>query len=138
MIKSALMTTVILSALSAPAFAGEKITQPLAVAKVYCGTTFDALRGVWPGTASTDTLVDNAVQKVKKSGYTFSDFATEKGKPYEESDYRKQLTQAVTSMEKNKGKAFKTQQEFERSMDTQELACLIQSAMPDRTQQLKP
>ncbi|EQA1693620.1 hypothetical protein O1E46_RS15990 [Enterobacter hormaechei] len=134
MIKSAMMTSVILLALSAPSFAGEKIIQPLAVAKVYCGTMFDALRGSWPGTTLTENLVDNAVHKVMESGYAFSDFATEKGKAYDETDYRKQLTLAVTSMKKNKDNTFKSKQDFDKSMDAQELACLLQSTMPDRAQ----
>ncbi|ELV3390527.1 hypothetical protein SGI62_004453 [Enterobacter hormaechei] len=134
MFKSSLITSAFVLALSAPSFAGEKIIQPLAVAKVYCGSMFDALRASWPETTITDDLVDNAVQKVKESGYTFSDLTTEKGKPYGETEYRKQLTQAVTSMKKNKDKAFKNQQDFEKSMDAQELACLLQSSRPDRAQ----
>lgn len=130
--KSAEMTAVILRALSVPALAGEKISQPLAVAKVYCGATFDALSDVWSGTSFTDDLVSSAVHTVINSGYAFSDFATEADQTSGEADFRHSLTRAVTSMGKNKDNAFSNRQAFEQSMDAQELACLIQRTQPNR------
>ncbi|OUC37065.1 putative secreted protein [Enterobacter sp. J49] len=136
MIKLALIMPALLLTISVSAFASEKIIQPLAIAKTYCGTTFDALRGVWSGTSPTATLVTEAVHKINGSGYTFSDFATEKGKPYSEKDFRDQLTLALTNMETNKN-TFKRRQDFEKSMDVQELACLVQRSMPDRSRDRK-
>lgn len=136
--KLAVMTAVILTALSVPALAGENISQPLAVAKVYCGATFDALRGVWSGTSSTDDLVSSAVHSVKNSGYAFSDFATEAGQTPGEADFRHSLTRTLTSMKNHKDSAFRSREAFEQSMDAQELACLIQRTQPNRARLSKP
>jgi len=46
-----------------PVFAGRKISQPRAVAKVCCETLFEALSAAWPGTSPTNVCGQRCVKE---------------------------------------------------------------------------
>lgn len=75
-----------------PVFAGGKISQPRAVAKVCCGTLFETLSAARPGTSPTNVLVASvASRKQGSSGYAFSDFATKTGQTPEKGDFARRV-----------------------------------------------